>query len=81
MIAYQTSKTALNALTAAYARHLRDTGIKVNAALPGMVATDLNHHRGRLSPAEGAEIVVQLALLDDAGPSGSCMSVDGAVPW
>ena len=81
MIAYQSSKTALNALTLAYAKELRDTPVKVNAALPGVVATDINHHRGRRTPAEGAAIVVRLALLDETGPSGACLSDDGPLPW
>ncbi|MCO5971435.1 SDR family oxidoreductase [Actinoallomurus soli] len=81
MIAYQSSKTALNALTVAYAKELRGTPIKVNAANPGVVATDINHHQGRRTPAEGAVIAVRLALLDAAGPSGSCLSEDGIVPW
>ncbi|HEY1919405.1 MAG TPA: SDR family oxidoreductase [Streptosporangiaceae bacterium] len=81
MIAYQSSKTALNALTVAYAKELRGTSVKVNAANPGVVATDINHHQGRRTPAEGAVIAVRLALLDDAGPSGACLSEDGVVPW
>ncbi|MFE9627180.1 SDR family oxidoreductase [Streptomyces sp. NPDC006527] len=81
MIAYQSSKTALNAVTVAYAKELRGTPIKVNAALPGVVATDINHHRGHRTPAEGAVIVVRLALLDEAGPSGACLADDGPVPW
>jgi NAD(P)-dependent dehydrogenase (short-subunit alcohol dehydrogenase family) len=81
MIAYQSSKTALNAITVAYAKELRGTPVKVNAANPGVVATDINHHQGRRTPAEGAVIAVRLALLDDAGPSGACLSQDGVVPW
>jgi NAD(P)-dependent dehydrogenase (short-subunit alcohol dehydrogenase family) len=81
LIAYQSSKTALNAITVGYAKELRETPIKVNAAAPGFVATDLNHHRGQRTPAEGAMIAVRLALLDEAGPSGACLSQDGAVPW
>ncbi|MFJ5265758.1 SDR family oxidoreductase [Streptomyces sp. NPDC088387] len=81
MIAYQSSKTALNAITAAYAKDLAGTPVKVNAALPGVVATDINHHRGHRTPAEGAEIVVRLALLDDSGPTGQCLADDGPVPW
>lgn len=81
LITYQSSKTALNAITVAYAKALRETPIKVNAALPGMVATDINQHRGQRTPAAGAVIVVQLALLDDSGPSGTCRSEDGVVPW
>lgn len=81
MIAYQSSKTALNAVTIAYAKELRGTPIKVNAALPGIVATDINQHRGQRTPAQGAVIAVRLALLDDSGPSGACLSEDGIVPW
>ena len=81
LIAYQSSKTALNAITLAYEKELRGTPIKVNAALPGMVATDLNNHRGQRTPAAGAMIAVRLALLDDSGPSGACLSEDGVVPW
>jgi NAD(P)-dependent dehydrogenase (short-subunit alcohol dehydrogenase family) len=81
MVAYQSSKTALNALTVAYAKELRETPIKVNAANPGPVATDINHHRGQGTPAEGAVIAVRLALLDDAGPSGACLAENGVVPW
>ncbi|WP_282695366.1 SDR family oxidoreductase [Streptomyces sp. CC208A] len=81
MIAYQSSKTALNAVTVAYAKALRDTAIKVNAALPGVVATDINHHRGHRTPAEGAGIAVRLALLDETGPSGACLADEGPVPW
>ncbi|WP_018219861.1 SDR family oxidoreductase [Salinispora pacifica] len=81
LLAYQSSKTALNAITVGYAKELRDTPIKVNAVSPGMVATDLNGHRGNRTPAEGAAIAVRLALLDEAGPSGYCLSADGVVPW
>jgi hypothetical protein len=61
LVAYQSSKTALNAVTVAYAKELRDTGIKVNAANPGFTATDLNGHRGYRTPSQGAVIAVGLA--------------------
>jgi len=57
-------------LTAMYAKELRDTPIKVNAANPGYTATDFNDHRGFRSAAEGAEPSVYLATLPDDGPSG-----------
>ncbi|AYY12626.1 SDR family oxidoreductase [Actinobacteria bacterium YIM 96077] len=81
LLAYQSSKTALNAITVAYAKELRGTPIKVNAAHPGVVATDINHHRGQRTPSEGAVIAVRLALLDDAGPSGASLAEEGPVPW
>jgi NAD(P)-dependent dehydrogenase (short-subunit alcohol dehydrogenase family) len=67
---YPSSKAALNMLTAMYAKELRDTAIKVNAANPGYTATDFNDHRGFRTPAEGAEPSVYLATLPDDGPSG-----------
>jgi NAD(P)-dependent dehydrogenase (short-subunit alcohol dehydrogenase family) len=67
---YPSSKAALNMLTAMYAKELRDTPIKVNAANPGYTATDFNNHRGFRSAAEGAEPSVYLATLPDDGPSG-----------
>src|SRR6266545_315484 len=67
---YPSSKAALNMLTAMYAKELRDTPIKVNAANPGYTATDFNDHRGFGSAAEGAEPSVYLATLPDLGPSG-----------
>jgi NAD(P)-dependent dehydrogenase (short-subunit alcohol dehydrogenase family) len=67
---YPSSKAALNMLTAMYAKELRDTPIKVNAANPGYTDTDFNDHRGFRTPAEGAEPSVYLATLSGDGPSG-----------
>ena len=67
---YPSSKTAVNMLTAMYAKELRDTPIKVNAANPGYCATDFNGHSGFRTAAEGAEPSVHLATLPDDGPSG-----------
>ncbi|MFG1946630.1 SDR family oxidoreductase [Nonomuraea sp. NPDC048826] len=79
--AYAPSKTALNALTVQYANELRKDGILVNAAAPGYVATDINNHRGFLTPAQGATIVVRLATLDADGPTAGFFSAEGPVPW
>jgi NAD(P)-dependent dehydrogenase (short-subunit alcohol dehydrogenase family) len=67
---YPSSKAALDMLTAMYAKELRDTPIKVNAANPGYTDTDFNDHRGFRTPGEGAEPSVYLATLPDDGPSG-----------
>ncbi|HEY1322124.1 MAG TPA: SDR family oxidoreductase [Streptosporangiaceae bacterium] len=69
-LAYPSSKSALNMITALYAKELRDTPVKVNAANPGYTATDLNRHNGFRSVAAGAEASVHLATLDADGPSG-----------
>ena len=69
-LAYPSSKAALNMITAMYAKELRDTPIKVNAANPGYTKTDLNRNTGFRSVAEGAEASVHLATLGADGPSG-----------
>jgi NAD(P)-dependent dehydrogenase (short-subunit alcohol dehydrogenase family) len=69
-LAYPSSKSALNMITALYAKELRDTPVKVNAANPGYTATDLNGNSGFRSVAEGAEASVYLATLGADGPSG-----------
>jgi NAD(P)-dependent dehydrogenase (short-subunit alcohol dehydrogenase family) len=70
-VAYPSSKTALNMITVMYAKELRDTPIKVNAANPGYCATDLNGHSGFRTPEQGAEVVVHLATLPADGPTGA----------
>lgn len=70
MLAYSTSKAALNCATIVYANALRDDGVLVNAAWPGFVATDLNRNRGARAPEQGAELPVELALLAADGPTG-----------
>ncbi|MGE5134137.1 MAG: SDR family oxidoreductase [Gemmatimonadota bacterium] len=69
-VPYPSSKTALNMVTAMYAKELKDTAIKVNAANPGYCATDLNGHSGFRTPEQGAEISVHLATLPADGPTG-----------
>ena len=81
VMAYQSSKTALNAITVAYAKELRENGIKVNAADPGYTATDLNNHSGPRTVKQGALAVVRLALLDDDGPTGTFQDENGVVAW
>jgi NAD(P)-dependent dehydrogenase (short-subunit alcohol dehydrogenase family) len=81
LVTYQSSKTALNAVTLAYAKELRETGIKVNAADPGFTATDLNQHRGYRTVQQAAVIVVRLATLGAGGPTGTFQDENGVVPW
>lgn len=79
--AYMPSKTALNALTVQYAQELRKDGFLINAADPGYVDTDINNHRGYLTPAQGAEVVVRLATLATDGPTAWFFNADGPLPW
>ncbi len=69
-VPYPSSKTALNMITAMYAKELRGTPIKVNAANPGYCATDLNGKSGFRTPEQGAEVSVHLATLPADGPTG-----------
>jgi NAD(P)-dependent dehydrogenase (short-subunit alcohol dehydrogenase family) len=80
-VAYGPSKTALNAVTIAFAHELAGTAIKVNLACPGHTATDLNGNSGPRTVAEAAREPVRLALLGDDGPTGTFSNDDGAIPW
>jgi len=81
LLAYNSSKSALNALTIQFAHELRDTPIKVNSADPGYVATDLNNQRGTRTVEQGARAAVKLAMLPADGPTGGYFDEDGVVPW
>lgn len=81
LLAYNSSKTALNALTVIWASALRADGIKVNSADPGWVATDLNHHSGNSTVELGAQVIVALATLAENGPTGTSQAAASARPW
>jgi NAD(P)-dependent dehydrogenase (short-subunit alcohol dehydrogenase family) len=79
--AYSPSKTALHALSLAFAIELEKTNIKVNIACPGFTATDLNSFRGTRTVEQGAREAVRLALIGPDGPTGTLSDEDGPVPW
>ncbi|ASS64942.1 MULTISPECIES: SDR family oxidoreductase [unclassified Paenibacillus] len=78
---YSPSKTALNAITLAFAIELEPTGIKVNAACPGFTATDLNNFEGTGTVQQAARHPVHLALLDENGPTGTFSNERRQLPW
>jgi NAD(P)-dependent dehydrogenase (short-subunit alcohol dehydrogenase family) len=78
-ITYPPSKAAVNMLTSQYAKALPE--MRVNAVDPGYTATDFNHHRGVKTVEQGAEAIVQMALMDASGPTGGYVDDQGAVPW
>ncbi len=80
-LAYNSSKTAVNALTVLLAAELKDTPIKINAADPGFTATDINQYQGYRTVEQGAIAAVRLATLPDDGSSGGFFDEDGVVPW
>ncbi len=81
MAAYSPSKTFLNGITTQYARAFADTPIIVNAACPGLVATDFNGFAGDRTAVQGAATAVRLATLPDDGPRGGFFEDAGVVPW
>lgn len=81
LLAYNSSKTALNAMTIQFAHELKDTPIKVNSVDPGYVATDLNNYQGTRTVQQGATAPVRLATLPADGPTGGFFDENGVVPW
>jgi NAD(P)-dependent dehydrogenase (short-subunit alcohol dehydrogenase family) len=78
--AYGIAKAALNALTKALPRDL-PPGVKVNAACPGWVATRMGGPGAPLTPEEGADTPVWLALLPEDGPTGGFFRRRQPIPW
>lgn len=78
--AYNISKTALNGYAVHLAYELRDTPIKVNAAHPGSVLTDMNAN-GEIPVEEGAKTSVALATLPADGYTGKFVYLGNELPW
>jgi NAD(P)-dependent dehydrogenase (short-subunit alcohol dehydrogenase family) len=81
LLAYTSSKVALNAVTVSFAKEFEPFEIKVNAVEPGNVRTDLNGNSGLLTPEEGAELAIRMALIDKDGPTGGFFGSHGRQPW
>jgi NAD(P)-dependent dehydrogenase (short-subunit alcohol dehydrogenase family) len=79
--AYNVSKTAVNGWTVQLAYELRDTKIKVNAAHPGYVKTDMGGEEAPMEIVDGAKTSVALALLDASGPNGAYIHMGETLPW
>jgi NAD(P)-dependent dehydrogenase (short-subunit alcohol dehydrogenase family) len=79
--AYNVSKSALTAWTVQLAYELRDTPIKVNAAHPGYVKTDMTSDEAPLEVEDGAKTSVELATLPADGPSGAYIHMGERLPW
>ncbi|MEU9017169.1 SDR family NAD(P)-dependent oxidoreductase [Actinomadura sp. NPDC048394] len=79
LLPYNASKSALNAVTVAYAKELADTTVTVVAAAPGYCATDLNGHTGPRTPAQGAAVIAAAAM--GGAANGAFVAEDGPVPW
>ncbi len=75
---YGAAKSAVNMLTARYAQFL--PGIRINAADPGMTATDLSGGRGH-AVEHGADAIIAFALGGPTTPTGAYRDRDGDLPW
>ncbi len=80
-LAYNSSKAALNMATVHLATLLADTPIKVNAAHPGWVKTDMGSEAAPMELVDGAKTSVQLALLGPDGPTGCYIHLGEELPW
>ncbi|MBS1792823.1 MAG: SDR family oxidoreductase [Acidobacteria bacterium] len=78
--AYDISKTALNGYVVHLAHELRETPVKVNAAHPGSVLTEMNAY-GELTVEEGAKTSVDLATLSPRGYNGKLIHLGQELPW
>jgi NAD(P)-dependent dehydrogenase (short-subunit alcohol dehydrogenase family) len=79
-LAYNSSKTVVNAFTVVFASELRDTAIKVNAVNPGFTLTDMSPN-GERTVEQGAAAAVRYATLPADGPSGGFFDENGPLPW
>jgi NAD(P)-dependent dehydrogenase (short-subunit alcohol dehydrogenase family) len=79
-VVYAASKTAMNAVTLAFALALETENIKVNAVSPGFTATALNNYQGTDSLEVGSREPVRVALETD-GPTAGFTGPEGSFPW
>ena len=80
-LAYDSSKAAVNMFTNHLAHELKGTKIKVNAAHPGWVKTDMGGANAPLELVDGAKTSVALATLADDGPSGGYYHLGVHMRW
>jgi NAD(P)-dependent dehydrogenase (short-subunit alcohol dehydrogenase family) len=79
--AYNSSKTALNAYTIHLANELKDTNIKVNAAHPGWVKTELGGPNAPMEVEDSYKTSLYLATLGKDGPTGGLFHEKDPLPW
>jgi NAD(P)-dependent dehydrogenase (short-subunit alcohol dehydrogenase family) len=80
-MAYQTSKAALNMMSVAMGNELKAEGIKVNAAHPGWVKTEMGGEGAMMEIVDGAKTSVMLATLPDDGPTSGYFHMGKRLPW
>ena len=78
---YTSSKTAVNAITVAFANALKAEGISVNAVDPGYTATDFNGNTGYRTVAEAARGIVWLAEEAKSDMTAGFYFDQNRAPW
>lgn len=73
---YGLSKAGMNVATALFAGALKKEGIRVNACNPGYVNSLVSRFMGTRTPAQGAEIIIDLATTD-SDATGKFFDYDG----
>ncbi|HEK19338.1 MULTISPECIES: SDR family oxidoreductase [unclassified Mucilaginibacter] len=82
VLSYDASKAALNMFTNHLAIELADTNIKVNSAHPGWVKTELGGNDvAPMEIVDGAKTSVELALINEDGPTGGFYHLGEQLPW
>lgn len=81
LLAYRSSKAALNMVAASYARKYWEKGWKINIACPGSVATGLNGNIGKLTTEDCLPGLVRLCVLGEDGENGTFSDAEGVVAW
>jgi NAD(P)-dependent dehydrogenase (short-subunit alcohol dehydrogenase family) len=81
MSTYNVSKSAVNAYTVQLAYELKDSKIKVNAAHPGWVKTELGGEGATMELPDGAKTSVALATIGEDGPNGTYVHMGETLPW
>jgi len=79
--AYNVSKSAVNAFTVQLAYELKDTPMKVNAAHPGWVKTEMGGEGATMEISDGAKTSVALATVGPDGPNGAFLHMGETLPW
>ncbi|MGA2500525.1 MAG: SDR family oxidoreductase [Tepidisphaeraceae bacterium] len=80
LLAYNSSKTALNGLTLALAKDLASERISVNSVCPGWVKTDMGSDAAPRTVEQGAAIAAKLATMDKP-PTGKYLDDAGEIRW
>ncbi|AXK17800.1 TPA: SDR family NAD(P)-dependent oxidoreductase [Bacillus toyonensis] len=80
-LGYNSSKTAINALTLAFSKEFCTNGPAVFGVTPGFTTTDLNGNApGGHTTNESAKIIIKYAL-SETNYNGKILNKNGIIPW